>query len=188
MNHIIFKEIERLLEAKEKIIVAIDGRSASGKSSLGKLLFERYDVNLFHMDDFFLPAKQKTVARLEEPGGNVDYTRFKEEVMDNLKKDEPFNYEIFDCKVQTLTEKRTILPKKLNIVEGSYSMHPILIENYDLKIFLDIDDDIQRKRIISRNGKEMYKRFSNEWIPLENKYFNEFDIRGRADIAIVVKR
>lgn len=89
---IIFKEIERLMERKNKIIIAIDGRSASGKSSLGKLLSKTYDANLFHMDDFFLPAKEKTDTRLEEAGGNVDYIRFKEDIMDKLKKMTPLTF------------------------------------------------------------------------------------------------
>lgn len=181
---IIFKEIERLFQKKKKIIIAIDGSSASGKSSLGKLLSKKYDANLFHMDDFFLAAKEKTEERLKQAGGNVDYIRFKENIMDKLIKDEPFNYQIFDCKVQELTEERKVLPKKVNIVEGVYSMHPLLIDNYDLKIFLDIDDDSQRERILKRNGMEMYRKFTNEWIPLENKYFDELKIREKADIVI----
>lgn len=63
-------------------------------------------------------------------------------------------------------------------------MHPLLIENYDLKIFLDIDADSQRERILKRNGKEMYSKFINEWIPLENKYFNELNIREKSDIIL----
>lgn len=181
---IIFKEIDKLLQFKDKLIMAIDGRSASGKSSLGKLLYEKYDCNLFHMDHFFLPAKLKSEERLNEAGGNVDYKRFKNDIMDKLIENEPFKYEIFNCKVQALTEERSIIPKKLNIVEGSYSMHPMLIKNYDLKIFLDIKDKSQKERILSRNGIEMYKKFINEWIPLEDKYFSELKIRDKADIVI----
>ena len=184
MKDIVCNEIDKLLQTKEKIIIAIEGRSAAGKSSLASLLKDKYDCNLFHMDDFFLPAKEKTEERLKQPGGNVDYIRFKEDVMDKLMEDQPFTYEIFDCKVQALTEKRTVIPKKLNIIEGAYSMHPILIENYDLKIFLDIDDDSQKERILLRNGKDMYKKFVNQWIPLEDEYIRKLGIKGKADIVI----
>ena len=184
MKDRVFNEIDRLLQTKEKIIIAIDGRSGGGKTSLASLLKDKYDCNLSHMDDFFLPSCQKTQERLNEVGGNVDYSRFKEDVMDNLRKDRSFTYQIFDCKVQDLTEERSISPKKLNIVEGSYSMHPELIENYDLKIFLDIDDNTQKERIILRNGSQMYEKFRDQWIPLENKYFSHFSIRDKADIII----
>lgn len=180
----IFQELDRLLELKEKIIIAIDGRSAAGKSSLASAIGKKYDCNLFHMDDFFLPASQKTEERLKQPGGNVDYIRFKNVVMDKLKEEASFKYQIFDCKVQRLKEERTIVPKQLNIIEGAYSMHPLLIDDYDLKIFLDIDDTTQRERILKRNGKDMYQKFMNEWIPLEDIYFNELGIREKADIHI----
>lgn len=183
-KEIIFKNIDKLLESKDKVLVAIDGKSAAGKSSFSDLLNKKYDCNLFHMDDFFLPAKLKTKERLQEAGGNVDYTRFKEEILENINKNNLFKYQIFDCKVQELTEYRGVMGKKLNIIEGVYSMHPELISYYDLKIFFDIDDNTQKERIIDRNGKDMYKKFRDIWIPLENKYFKELDIRKKADVLI----
>ena len=52
-------EIERRIEAllqsdKDRILIGIDGRTGSGKSSLAKKLAEEFFCNLFHMDDFFL--------------------------------------------------------------------------------------------------------------------------------------
>lgn len=184
MKDILNLEIDRLLERKEKVIIAIDGRSAAGKTSLASSLENIYDCNVFHMDDFFLAAKLKTKERLNEAGGNVDYIRFKNEVMDKLREEAPFSYQIFDCKLQDLTEERHIRPKKLNIVEGAYSMHPALIDYYDFKIFLDIEDEFQRERILKRNGSFIYEKFINEWIPLEDKYFKELKIRDKADIII----
>lgn len=180
----IFNEIDKLIKMKDKVLIAIDGKCASGKSSFSDLLNEKYDCNIFHMDDFFLPAKFKTNERLDEAGGNVDYIRFKEDIIEKLEENKSFKYQIFNCKVQKLTEYRNITPKKLNIVEGVYSMNPELIDYYDVKIFFDIDDNTQKERILNRNGKDMYKKFRDIWIPLENKYFKELEIRKKADIVI----
>lgn len=38
---------------KSPLLVAIDGRCGSGKTTLGFYLQELFDCNLFHMDDFF---------------------------------------------------------------------------------------------------------------------------------------
>ena len=74
--------------------------------------------------------------------------------------------------------------KKLNIIEGVYSMHPILIAAYDLKIFMDISAEEQEKRILQRDGPCKLGRFLNEWIPLENRYFREMKIAEQCDIII----
>lgn len=183
----ILKSIESLLESNDLIIIAIDGKSGSGKTVLANHLKKLKDSNVFHMDDFFLSPELRTEERMKEIGGNVDYLRFKEEVIDGILSKNEFKYQIYDCKEMTITDYRKVKPKKINIVEGSYSMHPTLIDNYGYKIFLDIDDDIQRERILKRNGPLAYKRFIDEWIPKENIYFDEMKIKEQCDIVIMSK-
>ena len=177
-----FERIGRLCKSKEKVVVGIDGNSCAGKSSLAKKIAEKYDCNVFHMDDFFLRPSQRTLERLEEPGGNVDYERFKSEVADKIMQGKPFCYRPFDCSKQEFRPDIEVVPKKIAIVEGSYSMHPYLEIKYDLRIFLETGRETQRARVLERNGPRMYKRFTEEWIPMENKYFNAFDIRARSDL------
>jgi len=176
--------IDDLLEKKHTVIVAIDGNSGSGKSTLAKELMSIYDSNVFHMDHFFLRPEQRTPERMKEVGGNVDYERFKEEVLDNIRKKIEFKYQIFDCKVGRLTDYIKVSPKKLNIIEGVYSMHPSLRGEYDLKIFMSIDAELQKQRILQRSGEYMLKRFTQEWIPLENLYFSEMRIAEICDIVL----
>jgi len=179
----VFTRIDKLLKSRETVIVAIDGNSGAGKSYLAGLLGGIYDCNIFHMDDFFLTSEQRTRERLEEAGGNVDYERFRREVLDNLKKGEGFSYRKYNCSTGDFEKPVKVNKKRLNIVEGCYSMHPHLAEEYDLKIFLGIDSGRQIARILERNGPEMLKRFIREWIPLENKYFKELDIPSKCDLV-----
>jgi len=177
-------EIDSLIRTNDNVNVAIDGKSGSGKSTLSNLLSEVYDCNVFHMDDFFLTPDLKTEPRLKEVGGNVDYIRFKQEVIYGLRSGLDFQYQIYDCKQLALTKFVAVTPKKLNIVEGVYSMHPTLIHNYDLKVFLNIEDEKQSSRILERNGAFMHEKFINEWIPKENLYFKEMKIQEQSDIVI----
>ena len=48
----IFSAIQSLLETKDNIIVAIEGRSASGKTQVAKFIQSKIDCNVFCMDDF----------------------------------------------------------------------------------------------------------------------------------------
>ena len=61
-----------------------------------------------------------------------------------------------------------------------------LSDHYDLSVFLDIDPDLQKKRIEKRNSKELAERFYSEWIPLEKIYFSEMQVARRCDICIRV--
>jgi len=171
--------IERILKETDKnpVVVAIDGKCASGKTTLGYYLQKLFDCNLFHMDDFFLQNHQRTQERLNEPGGNVDYERFKEEVLTPLLAGKPVKYRIFNCSLRKIDREYEIAPKRLNIVEGSYSQHPYFKNPYDLRVFLDIDTKTQTENIKKRNGPDKLDVFLNKWIPMENKYFEYFKIK-----------
>lgn len=181
----LFAQIDKLSD-KEKIVVAIEGASASGKTTLAEMLSRVYDCNVFHMDDYFLRPEQRTPERFAEIGGNVDRERFAKEILEPLMNNETVNYRPFDCSTQTLGETVTVLPKKLTIVEGVYSAHPAFSKYYDIAVFLNVDEECQKKRILARNGEKLAERFFGEWIPLENRYFSGTDIKNRADLIFDV--
>lgn len=178
----LFEAIDRLLREKPFVRVAVEGRCASGKSTLAALLERVYGANVVHMDDFFLPFERKTPERLAEPGGNVDYERALAEVL-SRPADREIVYRPFDCSVQAPGDEIRLAPKPLTIVEGSYSMHPALRGHYDLSVFLDIDPERQSARILKRNGPEMHARFVGEWIPLENRYFDGLNVRRSCNLS-----
>ena len=136
------------------------------------------------MDDFFLQDFQRTKERLLQPGGNVDYERFKDTVIDSLLLKRNVKYQRFDCSQMKLSDNIEIISyHPINIVEGTYSLHPYFNHYYDISIVLDISDDMQKNRILKRNGKDQFKMFEKKWIPLENKYFKQYHIYENADIV-----
>lgn len=183
----LFTAIDRKCAEAERVIVAIEGSSASGKSTLAKLLESVYDCNIFHMDDFFLQEHQRTEQRFAEIGGNVDYERFADEIMTPLIQGKQVVYRPFDCSTFTLREEIILPPKKLNIVEGAYSMHPTLEKNYDISVFLKIDPQLQKKRIQIRNTPFLQEKFFHIWIPMERRYFAHTDIEKRCTLTVEVK-
>ena len=68
---ILKNRIDELLEQKQQVIIAIDGKCTSGKTTLARQLAESYDCNVFHMDEFFLRPEQRVPERFAEVGGNV---------------------------------------------------------------------------------------------------------------------
>lgn len=177
----LLEKIDQIYTQKGHVTIAIDGRCGSGKTTLANKLKEYMDCHIFHMDDFYLQASQRTKERYNEPGGNVDRERFKKEVLEPLNNQQDVLYRPLDCSSMSISEGTLYPYKPINIIEGSYSCHPELIDDYDLTIFVDIDESLRHKRIEERNGKEVLNMFVKKWIPLEEKYFSCFDIQNHCD-------
>ncbi len=173
---------------KDYKIIAVDGPCATGKSTFADDVAKEYDCQVFHMDDFFLTEEEKTEERLSVPGGNVAWERFEEEVLKKLDAGQPFTYKKYNCKTGEFFDSKEVKPKKLYIVEGVYSHHPELVKYYDYRIFFDVTKKTQQDRLKKRNSEKMYQRFINEWIPLEDKYFDAFSIRAKSSFVFDTSR
>ena len=177
------EHIDNVLSRSEQVLVAIDGNCTAGKTTLARALEAVYDCNVFHMDDFFLRPEQRTPDRLAQPGGNVDYERFREEVLLPLAAGKTVCYRPYDCHSRTLKEPVTVFPRPLTIIEGTYSRHPFFGSPYALTIFLRVPEQLQRQRIGLR-PEAVQQRFFTEWIPMEQQYFDAFSIRQTSDLDL----
>ena len=180
----LLRRIQELQVRKERVIVAIDGRCGSGKTTLAARLQKDLDCRVFHMDDFFLRPEQRTPERFSEPGGNVDRERFLSEVLLPLREGKTVDYRRFDCKTFTIASPRRIEPGRLNIIEGAYAMHPDLAPYYDLTVFLAVSAEKQRERILVRNAPAQAELFFDRWIPFEPRYFAALNVPARCDLTI----
>lgn len=171
-------------KAGAPFVLAIDGNAASGKTTLARRIASVFPCALLHMDDFFLPIPLRTEERLREPGGNVHYERFREEVLCGIASGKPFSYGVFDCGVMDIRTRRTVEPEPLYIIEGSYSHHPFFGSPYDLRVFLHLDGETQRKRILRRNGPQKAEVFRTRWVPMENRYFDWYGIEEKSDVTL----
>lgn len=168
---VMFEAAKRIYDGKHTVL-AIDGRAASGKTTAAQLISKVLPSETVHMDHFFLPRELRTAERLSEVGGNIHRERFIEEVLPSLKNGNGFSYRVFDCSAFDFSDKLwEIRPAPLYIVEGSYALHPSFGKYYDLWYFSDVSADEQLRRILKRNGEKMLARFVDEWIPMEERYF-----------------
>lgn len=151
--------INGLMEQKDMVIIAIDGKCTSGKTTLARQLKQIYGCNVFHMDDFFL----------------------RPEVLLPLRAGTAFSYRPFDCSTFTLSDPVPVVPKRLHIVKGTYSLHPYFGDPYDLGVLLTVTPELQHQRILE-HPPFLHKRFFEEWIPMEDRYFEGFGISDNCDL------
>jgi len=176
--------VNALLAERGRVLLALDGRCASGKTTLAGRLRERYGWAVVHLDHFFLRPEQRTPRRYAEPGGNVDRERFLAEVLLPLREGRQVRYRPFDCGTQTLGEPVAVDPAPVTVAEGAYACHPDLWDCYDLRACLTVAPAEQARRLLARNGPEGAARFREKWVPLEEAYLSAFRIEARCDYLL----
>lgn len=157
-------------------IVAMEGRCGSGKTTIANKL---KDVTIIDVDEFFLKKELKTKERLEEIGGNIDYDLYLDCVK-QLNPNTTITYKIFDCSTQSYKEKTIYVSNKVLLV-GVYSYHEKIREYINKLVYLYVNKEDQLERIKKR---ELYEKFINEWIPLEERYYNSFDFISNCDLIV----
>ena len=194
MNNVldnILGRIEAAQKNNRRLLLVIDGKWGSGKTTLSERLCERYGCSVFHIDDFYLPIIMQTPEVMKEPGGNIDFDRFLSEVIKPLESGDAVAYRPFVCRNQAYADTKLMPAEKINIIEGTYSCHQRLRGAYErlcgheaatgsmklIRIFLDVDDKTQIERIRTRVGEQRLKMFEEKWIPREEEYFKVCSVR-----------
>lgn len=167
------------------IITAVDGRCGAGKTSFAAYCALYFaGCTTLHMDDFFLPPKKRTAERLATPGGNVDYERAEEELFIPLSQGREAVYRPFDCSAGAFGAPTTVPHTRLNIIEGTYALHPVLEKYAQVKLFFTCSPQVQLYRLTRREPPEKLETFRKKWIPLEETYFSAFGIENHCDVII----
>jgi len=121
------------------------------------------------MDDFYLPPEQRLPDWQQQPAGNMDLRRFLAEVLLPACRGEAVRCRPYNCQSGAFGPERLALPHRLTVVEGSYSLPPLLAPHYSLRLFLTCAPAEQARRLRRREGG-YYDRFEKVWIPLEERY------------------
>ena len=157
-----------------------------GTSTLADALAALYHTQPIRRVDFFLPPAMRTEQRLTQPGGNVHYERFREEVLAGLMRGGDVAYRRYDCQSGAWLD-RVHRAAPVTVIEGSYSHHPAFAEAYGaldaLRIFVHTAEEERMERLRAREGERFFT-FETRWIPLEKSYLEAYDIKSGADIAL----
>lgn len=170
----------RIRKGCGRLVLALDGPSCAGKSTLAREYAEHLGAEIISMDDFFLPPEMRTPERLAEPGGNIHYERFLAEVAQPLMRGEPVTYGVFSCSEMRITHTRSLSADGLVVVEGVYSHHPAFGDYADMRAVVCIKPEEQRARLEKREPPEKVQTYLERWIPLEERYFEHFGIMEKA--------
>lgn len=159
------------LPQQRPLLIAVDGRPASGKTTLTMQLEKALDAQAIYLDEFFIPQEQW--PKDAKPTFPFFYFRY-QEFLDGVKtlvQGKPFRYFSYDWEKNGLASKPTIItPDKPVIVEGVSALNPELINLYFKKIWVASDPKTELEAVIARDGEKHLNLWKNIYIPSVDIY------------------
>lgn len=142
-------------------ILAVAGGSASGKSSIVKLLAKEFENDLVVIGHDNYYKAHDDLAFEDRVGLNYDHPKaFDNDLFyDDLNKlldGNDIEMPLYDYTIHTRSKQtKKISPKKIILIEGILVLYDKKIrEITDTKVFVDADSDVRLKRRILRDTKE----------------------------------
>jgi uridine kinase len=180
-------EIKRRSAATAPFIVALDGRSGTGKSTLAKELANRLEATAITQDDFYtggaLVDWNKLTAQ-QKADLVIDWRRVRQEALEPLRANRqavwhPFNWTTLEgLAPYTIAAE----PTKIVILDGAYAARPELSDLINLSVLVRLPDTVRRERLRHREGEDHVMAWQQVWDEAEDYYLahmrpaNSFDI------------
>ena len=144
------------------MIIGISGGTGSGKTTIANRILESVsasEVVFIQQDSYYrnvtdLPLDYHGVANFDHPDALDNELLLNH--LRRLKAGEPIELPLYDFKTNSrLNETRTVEPKPIVILEGILIFaEPRLLEQMDIKVFVDTPDDIRFIRRLRRDLAE----------------------------------
>lgn len=179
-------KITTLLSASPShpILVALDGRCGSGKTTLAAQLAEAFpDSITVHTDDYYLPPADRVRGGIRSPAPTWTLPACGRRCWSLPGRGSHFFIKPTPAGRARTCRRVACAPTRLVLVEGSYSHHPSLAACYDLRIFVTCSKAEQARRLQAREGAR-YAAFVERWVPLEEAYFAKYAIEPHADLIL----
>jgi uridine kinase len=166
------RRVLSMLVGRSVAVVALDGFSAAGKSTLAAALSDRLDSAVIHGDDFYRDMPEQERLGLSPAGGienYFDWRRMRSEVLEPLRQGRSATYRPFDWATGGgFGDPVTVDSRPVVVVEGVYSARPELASVVDVAVFVDTPEHERTQRRALRHDPTEWEV---RWDAAEELYF-----------------
>lgn len=186
----IISEIHKRATPNKPFLVALDGRSGVGKSTIAERLGKELNATIVDADKFYSggdDAYWDKRAAEQKVAEVIDWRRLKSEVLEPLLAGKTAEYHPFDFKNWSgLSEELiTLQPSDIIILDGAYSSRPELSDIIDLSVLIEVPDDLNRRqRLIKREGESYMSNWHSHWDSAEDYYFTKIRPSSSFDLKV----
>ena len=198
-EQIIFQKIEHLrTKVRRPIVVALDGGSGAGKTTIAERLMRLTEVALVRLDDFYqtvIPESEWPHKTLEQRlNGVFDWSRVRSEALEPLRAGRAGLWHAFDFMrglggsgTYSLKEEVTqVAPAPTILIEGAYSASPPLRDLIDLAVLVDLQSKMRHRRIAARgDNAKCLAKWHDIWDDVETYYFEHVCQPESFDLVIL---
>jgi uridine kinase len=182
--------------ASEKIIVGISGGSGSGKTTLAHKINEAcfgrailLCQDSYYKDFSHMSSEEREQINFDHPD-SLDFALLKQHILD-LKNNKAIQRPSYDfCTHSRQKTTEALLPAQIVIVEGILLFAvPEILELFDIKIFIDTEDDIRLVRRIERDIKERgrdLKSVTEQYLKTVKPMYDKFVRTSKQHADVVV--
>ena len=177
--------LQSLRQGRELILVAIDGHSAAGKSTLAAGLQALCpEVQLVHGDDFYRVMPETERFDLDASEGYrryFDWERLEQQVLRPLATLQEARYSVYDWATGALSDTKIVRPLGTVIIEGVFSARPELRRYYDAIFLVETNERIRAERQKQRGDETAWLA---RWDAAEKFYLETHRPHTYADLVI----
>ncbi|WP_242863070.1 ATP-binding protein [Curtobacterium luteum] len=160
--------VRTAVPAGARVVVLLDGRSGTGKTTLGDALAERIGAQVVHLDDVY-------------PGW--DGLRAAAAAVSTDVLGPASGYRRWDWATSAPAGWTTVDPDLPVVVEGCGALSRASAPLASLRVWLEADDDERWRRAIGRDG-DVFAREWDRWAAQEQAFIDAEDPASLADVVI----